>query len=257
MLELYHLPQSICSQKVRICLAEKGLAYQSRIVDLGRFEHLSEEYLWVNPNGVVPALVDDGAAIVESTVICEYLDEVFPDPPLSPPSPLGRAQMRAWLRFIDEVPTAAVRVPSFNDALLPSYRSFTPEQMDALIERMPLRGDFFRRLGRDGFAAPEVEASMRQLRRAMERMAGALDGQPFLCGEAFSIADLCMAPLLQRMEDLALDGLWSDAPAVGAWLGRVRARPSWGTAFMPGSLLTELVPGLSDRLRAARAAGRG
>jgi len=251
MLTLYHLPHSICSQKVRICLAEKGLAWQGRVVDLGRFEHLSDAYLAINPNGVVPALLHDGQAIVESTVICEYLDEVFPDPPLSPPTALGRARMRAWLRFIDEVPTAAVRIPSFNDALLPGYQGIEPERMAALIARMPLRGDFFRRLGRNGFAAEEYAASLRQLGGAMTRMAEALEKAPFLSGDDFGIADACMAPLLQRMEDLELEGIWQPMPKVAEWFARVRARPSWATAFPQGSLLPDAIPGLRER-RAAR-----
>lgn len=250
MLTLFHLPHSICSQKVRLCLAEKGLGWEGRIVDLAGFEHLSEAYLAVNPNGVVPALVHDGAPIVESTVICEYLDEVFPDPPLSPPTALGRARMRAWLRFIDEVPTAAVRIPSFNDALLPGYQRIPPERMRELIDRMPLRADFFRRFGREGFAATEYDASLRQLRGAMLRVARTLEGSAFLCGDRFGIADACMAPLLQRMEDIVLASLWADLPAVAEWLARVRARPSWNAAFPPGSLLPDAIPGLRDRLAA-------
>lgn len=252
MLVLHHLPHSICSQKVRICLAEKGLAWEGRVVDLGRFEHLSDAYLRINPNGLVPALEHDGAPVVESTVICEYLDEAFPDPPLSPASPLGRARMRAWLRFIDEVPTAAVRVPSFNDALLPGYRAIAEEEMQRLIARMPLRAAFFRRMGRQGFAAEEYAASFDQLRHAVVRMAATLAEAPWIAGPAFSIADLCMAPLFQRMEDLRLDSLWAEAPAVADWFARCRARPSWPAAFPPGSRLGEVIPDLPARLAAAR-----
>jgi len=117
MLELYHAPQSTCSQKVRIALAEKNLDWTERRVNLPKNEQLRPEYLKLNPNGVVPTLVHDGKVIIDSSVILEYLDEVFPKPLLSPADPARRAQMRAWMRFLEEVPTAAIGVPSFHMAL--------------------------------------------------------------------------------------------------------------------------------------------
>ena len=78
LLELYHADRSTCSQKVRICLAELGLQYRSRPINLIAGEQLTPAYLAINPNGVVPALVHDDAVIIESTVICEYLCEAFP-----------------------------------------------------------------------------------------------------------------------------------------------------------------------------------
>ncbi|HTY67546.1 MAG TPA: glutathione S-transferase family protein, partial [Alphaproteobacteria bacterium] len=79
MLTLYNAPHSTCSQKVRICLAEKGLAFEDIRLDLGKArEHLKPEYLKLNPNGVVPTLVDGDDVIIDSSVICEYLDEKYP-----------------------------------------------------------------------------------------------------------------------------------------------------------------------------------
>lgn len=251
MLTLHHLPHSICSQKVRIVLAEKGLEWRARVVDLARFEHLSDEFLRLNPNGVVPVLEHDGVAVVESTVICEYLDEVFPAPPLSPPSALGRARMREWLRFIDEVPTASVRVPSFQDALLPGYAAIPREEWERLVARMPIRAGFFRRMGQTGFSAEDYGNSLAQLSHAVARVEAAPG--PWLAGADFSIADACMAPLFQRMEDLRLDRLWAEAPAAAAWFERVRARPSWAMAMPHGSRLGEVIPDLAARLDAAQA----
>ena len=78
MLVLYHAGLTTCSKQVRFCLREKGLAYESRYVDLLRFEHLRPDYLRLNPHGVVPTLVHDGHAIINSACINEYIDEVFP-----------------------------------------------------------------------------------------------------------------------------------------------------------------------------------
>ena len=232
MFVLHNLPNSICSQKVRLALAEKGLDYESRTVDLSRFEHLTPEYLSLNPNGVIPTLVHDGQAIVESTVICEYLDEIAPDPPLSPPDALGRARMRAWLRFIDEVPSMAVRVPSFNDVLLPGYRALDREAFEGHLRRMTVRKSFFRRMGQDGFSPEEYGDALDQLRLTLERMTTAIDetGGPFLMGAQLTVADLCLAPVVQRMADLGLlSGEVAKVPL--AWLGRLKARPSWAAAY--------------------------
>ena len=102
MLVLHHAWRSSASRRVRLCLAEKGLAYQSRVVDMENMEHHSPKYLSINPNGVVPALIlDDGRPLHESGTICEYLDEVYPDPPLRPSDPYPRALMRNWIRHVD------------------------------------------------------------------------------------------------------------------------------------------------------------
>ena len=84
MLELYHNGASTCSQKVRMILAEKGLDYTSHPVDLIAGEQHAPAYIKLNPNHVVPTLVDDGAVLIESTLINEYLDEAFPEPPMRP-----------------------------------------------------------------------------------------------------------------------------------------------------------------------------
>ena len=103
MLTLYHAAHSTCSQKVRMVLHEKGLAFDEVQIDLAKKEQLKPEYLALNPNGVVPTLVDDGTPIIESSVICEYLDEKHPDNPLLPHDLVERARTRAWMHYIEEV----------------------------------------------------------------------------------------------------------------------------------------------------------
>ena len=112
MLELYQFPESTCSQKVRICLGEKGLEWVERRLDWRKRKHLTPEYLALNPNWVVPTLVHDGRSVIDSNVIMQYLDEVFPEPPLSPADPLARARMRAWLSYFNDVSVTAIRLPS-------------------------------------------------------------------------------------------------------------------------------------------------
>ena len=77
MIELYHFWSSVCSVKVRMCLEEKGAEWQSRYVDLFRFDQLRPEYLAINPDGVVPTLVHDGQPVHESSIINEYIDDAL------------------------------------------------------------------------------------------------------------------------------------------------------------------------------------
>jgi glutathione S-transferase len=170
MLELYHAPQSTCSQKVRIALAEKNLDWTERRVNLPKNEQLRPEYLKLNPNGVVPTLVHDGQVIIDSSVILEYLDEVFPKPLLSPADPARRAQMRAWMRFLEEVPTAAIRVPSFHMALANRFNELDEKQFRASeADVRPVRKNFYRRMGPQGFSEEDVAASLDELKRTRRR----------------------------------------------------------------------------------------
>ena len=95
MLELHHAHISTCSQKVRLCLAEKGLAWTSHPIEFATGAHLTPAYLALNPNGVVPTLVHDGNVITESSLILYYIDEAFPTPSLMPTSPITRISRSA------------------------------------------------------------------------------------------------------------------------------------------------------------------
>src|SRR5262245_13456575 len=123
---LYNAPPSTCSQRVRFVLNAKGLPFEEEKLDLMAGDQLQPEYLELNPNGVVPTLDHDGNIIIDSSVIIEYLDEIAPDPVrFTPRAPVARARMRALMRFIDEMPAAAVRVPTFNLAFLPRFAAMS------------------------------------------------------------------------------------------------------------------------------------
>ncbi len=94
MLELYHHGSSVCAAKVRLALAEKGLQWQGHYVDILKGDQFNPEYIKLNPKAVVPTLVHDGYVLQESTVICEYIDDVFAELPLKPADAAGRARMR-------------------------------------------------------------------------------------------------------------------------------------------------------------------
>src|SRR5262245_21465311 len=105
-LHLYHYAMSNCSQKVRMVLAEKRLGWMSHHLDLMKGEQATEAYRQINPNGVVPTLVHDGAIVIESSDIMEYLDDHFPDPPLRPTDDVAFLQVQPWVARQDSIQRA-------------------------------------------------------------------------------------------------------------------------------------------------------
>lgn len=232
MLELYHTPQSTCSQKVRLTLAEKSIPWIERKMDWLRGEHLEGWYIKLNPNGTVPTLVYDGAPVVDSTVINEFLDEVFPDSPLVPADPVTRARMRTWRQFIDEVPTVAIRVPSFNHSLVQLWQGMSTEEFDQFAAQHPIRADFYRKMGTRGFSKEDVETALRRLSETLDRMEKSLrETGPWLIGVQFTLADISLLPTIVRMEDLGLAYLWASHPEVAGWYARIQERPSFAEVY--------------------------
>ena len=98
LLKLYHFWSSTCSRKVRICIAEKKIEWESHHIDIvNKLDNLEKWYLNLNPNGVVPTLQHDGHVIIESNIIIEYLNECFPGKPLKPKNAFETSRMRLWL----------------------------------------------------------------------------------------------------------------------------------------------------------------
>ena len=242
-LTLHNFPQSTCSQKVRLFLWEKELEFEDRIVDHKSCEHLQPAYLALNSNGVVPTLVHDGAVIIDSSVICEYLDEVFPDASLSMGDPVGRAHMRKWLRYFEEVPTPAIRVPSFNQYLAQRYKNMSDDQYAQMAENHPIRKHFYQRLGKYRFSAAETNDAFDRLQQAIDRVEVALgaDSRPWLMGDRITIADLCLMPTIDRMADLGHRTMWeNNHPNVTGWYKRFAARESFAKTYYLGTRLTDI-----------------
>src|SRR6266496_5181114 len=121
------LPPPSAAMKVRLVLNEKGLPWDGKILDLRRGDQFDPEYRKLNPNSVVPTLVHDGRAVVESTVIIEYLDEAFPSPALMPGDPYQRAVPRLWMKKVDDYLHGACATLTFAIAFRPSLLKKTPE----------------------------------------------------------------------------------------------------------------------------------
>src|ERR1700758_2160090 len=248
---LYNAPQSTCSQRVRFVLNAKTIPFGEIKLDLLAGDQLRPDYLALNPNGVVPTLDHDGAIIIDSSVIIEYLDEIFPEPAkFTPENPVLRARMRALMHFIDEMPAAAVRVPTFNLAFLPRFAAMSEEAFKAFAESKPLRREFMLAMGRKGFPQKEMDAAIQRLRRTYGRMDSEIEksGGPWLLGEELSLADIALMPAIVRMADLGQETAWQDLPRVQRWYDAIRAHPAFRSTYYPGSLLTERFPHLRSRV---------
>lgn len=243
---LYNAPQSTCSQRVRFVLHAKGIAFDERRLDLFSGDQLRPEYLALNPNGLVPTLVRNGDVIIDSSVIMEYLDEVFDRAPrLVPEDPVERAAMRSLMRFIDEGPTPAIRVPSYQTAFLRHFQNMSEPEFQALAESKPLRKQFLLRMGRTGFPTAEIEQAEDRLRRGVRRMSETIrqHGGPWLM-KSFTLADIAIMPVLIRMEDIGMASFWRDMPEIDGWLEMIKQHPAFAPTYFHGALLSEKYPDL-------------
>lgn len=234
---LYHAGISTCSQRVRFVLAAKGLAYEQKPMRLDLGEHLLPEYLAVNPNGLVPSLVHDGHAITDSSVINEYLDEVFPANRLVPENPVERARMRSWIQYIDEVMTPSIRYPSFQNFFGGGLRSMTEEGRRAFASRLPIRKYFALEISENGFAKAKLDEAMERISQSLTRMELALESSNWIVNDQLTLADIAMMPSIVRLEDLAMEGLWAELPRVTDWYQRLQDQPGFIAAYGPGSRL--------------------
>ena len=231
MLTLYDFGNSVCCQKVRVTMVEKGLTWDAVRVDLFKSEQYDPQYLKINPKGVVPTLVHDGVAVIESTLICEYLNETFPDPPLVPQSPAERAKMRLWSKFVDEGLFEGVSEISFSAMFRERMKAMTPEMRERRFANVgdPRRRDRFKSTFENGVNSPFVLYAVAAYERAFKSMEQTLaEAGPWICGKVATLADINMMPFVARLSYLGLLEAWTaDRPHINAWWAHVQQWPSF------------------------------
>jgi len=231
MIELYHNAVSTCSQKVRLVLAEKGLDFNSHEIDLvGGGQH-DPDYVKLNPNHVVPTIVDGGHAFIESTLINEYLDEAYADVPMRPADAAGRHAIRLWTKKIDTMhPQCGVITFAIGPRTILLQQ---PEEVrEANIAAIPDPAQRARRRSviEHGVEAPEFVGALHANLDFLDDMDAALAESEWLSGEGFGLADAAATPYVLRMRHLAMGDLIENRPRVTNWLGRVETRPAFGKA---------------------------
>ena len=197
MMKLYDFLPCPFGQKVRIVLAEKGLSYEFVQIDLAQGEQRRPDFLRLNPFGRVPVLVDEDTTIYDSTIIAEYLEDEYPEPPLLPA--IGASALRARARIWED----------FADA------SFTPQVGQLMAEMSKSEGD------RD---AGRIQRLHQSVDRMLNFLNHELQGQEYLASQ-FSVADIGFVPRLLVLNELGLDPALNRGN-VDAWLQRMLERPS-------------------------------
>ncbi len=227
MLELYHSINSVCAQKVRIALNEKGQGARDHLMTLRGDQH-EPAYLKLNPSGVVPTLIHDGEPIIESSLILYYLDEVFPEPPLMPKEPRQRHRVRMYNKLIDEYVHNSCMILTFATAFRPAFLKMTPAAWRAEVDKTPLkrRAQYKRSVIEHGLDSEFAIEALAHHNKLLTWMADSLKHGAYLAGESFFNADCAVIPYILRLELLKLGEMWGRYPAIAEWWARVRARPS-------------------------------
>jgi glutathione S-transferase len=211
MRTLHHLPLCPFARKVRILLAEMALDCE---LEAEPVWERRDGFLVLNPAGEVPVLVEeDGTAIVDSTVICEYLCEVYGGGELLGGDPAWRAEIRRIAAWFD----------------LKFHREAGRLILDEKIDK--------RFLARGAPDSAVLRRGIRALRPHLDYLGWLTRDQGWLAGEMFTLADIAAAAHLSCIDYLG-DVPWDDYPAARAWYARARQRPSMR------AVLADHVPGL-------------
>lgn len=225
MIELYHSVNSVCAQKVRVALAEKGLEYREHLMTL-RGDQFDERYMKLNPNGVVPTLVHDGRPVIESSVILYYLDEAFPTPPLMPRDLHERAMVRMVNKSVDEYVHNSCTILTFATAFRPWFAGLTGEQIEQRLAKSPSkkRTEYKRDVALNGLQSKFAREALEHHGKLLDLIEQARGG--WLAGGDFSLADIAAIPYVLRLDLLGMSRLWDKRPRVAAWYARMRERAS-------------------------------
>lgn len=252
MLELYHHGSSVCAAKVRFALALKGIeADKLHYIDILKGEQFSDEYKKINPKAVVPALVHNGKIVNESTVICEYINNVFDGPALVPDDAYARSKMLIWTKAVDEQLHPAcgeltfvcchrhilMRLP---EEKLKEFLNSTPDQ--SVTSKWKERKKEIVRLG---FDAPGISDTIRLYDSYLKQMNETLKTNTWLAGESFSLAEVGLVPYVNRLDMLNMSGMWTGGrlAEVENWFERLKALASFKSAFLdwcPADLTRDL-----------------
>ena len=250
---LYHHGSSVCAAKVRFAMDEKGLEWNGVYVDILKGEQFDPKYLKLNPKGVVPTLIHDDLVIPDSTVIIEYLDQIAPETSVHPIDPWERAQTRYWTKAVDEDLHPACGAVTF----VCSHRytvlnKLGPDGVKKFLASTPpisVTSDWKSKKDvfiRHGLQAPGAAEKFKLYDTYLHKMEEALeDGSDWLVGNKFSIADIAMAPYVNRLAMMSMRGMWerNRLPNVEGWFDRIESKDSFKRClidWVPQDLTSDL-----------------
>jgi glutathione S-transferase len=248
-----HASLSVCSQKLRIFLNLKDIAWQSHLIDLFKNENMSAWFLGINPRGLVPVLVHDGVVHIESNDIITYLEETFPKPELIP-APY-KNEVAKLLKHEDEL-HLDIRSLSFRFVFAPPKPPKSPELLgmytsagSGTVQGKPdgeiaKQIDFWSRLGRDGISDKDARVSALKFRHAFDDLERRLANQPYLLGDTLTVLDIAWFIYADRLS-LAAYPFSRLHPRVVDWFAKLSQRPEFAREI-------ELPPHIGERFAATR-----
>ncbi|MXO59718.1 glutathione S-transferase family protein [Altererythrobacter salegens] len=237
MIEVYTWEPNANSGKPLFCLSEKGVPFTHHYVDMGAHEHFSPEFLAINPDGTIPAIVHDGFVMTESTPAMEYIDEVFEGPSLRPEDPFRRWEMRILMRYMDNVVAPSLAMIASNRLAAPRFVGQDPAELRAQLDRIPLpeRRTAWEKLMFQSTSEEEIAESERRVAEAIGRFDAILERHPWLAGEEFSLADIgVFATFYGLSQARPAEVNESKTPNLLRWLRRCHERPALQAAFRIG-----------------------
>jgi glutathione S-transferase len=230
-----HFMGSSCSQKLRVFLNLKNIPWHSHPVDLPNYENMQPWFLGINPRGLVPVLVHDGAVHIESNDILAYLESKFPAPRLIPSG--HENEVAALLRHEDDLHldlrTLSFRFvfappgPPKSAAALESYlKNGTGTVQGAKDREKQVQIEFWQRAAKEGFTDERARASALRFRAEFDKLDRTLAQQPYLMGTNLSVLDIAWLIYEHRLS-LAGYPFARLHPNVHAWAEKLRARPEF------------------------------
>jgi len=245
MLELYHAEPVANSMKVLLCLKEKQIEFVSHYVDLLRFEQHQPGFLAINPNGQVPVLVHDGNIITESTVINEYLEDLFPEVRLRPEDPVERAQMRIWNKFVDEYFCPALSMIGWHTMVRKVAQRLKGPQLQEMLAHIPLKEqrDKWATVAGASFTEEQLNDSRRRIGVSIERMEKILQKSHWLAGPTYSLADVNSYTMVAGVPRFFPEFM---KPRSSEWLEEMNARPAVKAALAMPNKVPEVLRAFGD-----------
>lgn len=232
---VYHNAMSASSQKLRLALAEKRLEWRSEEIELLTGGQHAASYRALNPAGVVPTLVHGDIVLTETSAILEYLDEVFPTPPLRPADPVARHHMRRWMARLYEDHHRPNGMLSYTISARIALLNLPPERLQAMLDAMPsVRDRALRRAAvEQGFAAPEFAEAVQAQEAMLDAMETQLIDSEWLAGDALSLADIVALPYVVRIEHMGIAAMLAPDRRLrlADWLRRFKARSPYDEAI--------------------------
>lgn len=230
-LKLYHSLTSVCSQKVRLTLAELGLGFESQVMDLKQGDQFAPAYLNLNPNAVVPTLIDGNHVVLQSHTIMRHLCALKALTPLSAATADCEKPCSIWFERADRFHIAihAITYVCINREKL---LALSPEQREKRYQNIPdpVRSAKLRQIVKDGFDAAPVRAAFETLADILPQLQAATLSHRWLCGDRATLADFAIFPFIHRLHLMGFDQLWENGD-LARWHEDMTQRPSFEIAI--------------------------